>query len=214
MFPSPGEHRSGSAVKAQFALPLGLPGWLAGWVLVKMGRYSGLNAEAIGVLAPAGRERVLEIGFGPGEAIRALAERLPGGHVAGVDPSPVMLARARRRNRVAVSAGRVDLRQGMAEHLPWPDASFEAVISVNSAQLWTPLGAGIDEIRRVLAPDGRVVLALHQHCVSRDGNSVCALDLRPQLLDGLTRAGFTVRHESRAGKAGTSVYVTGRFAHK
>ena len=198
-------------MKAQFALPRGPAGHLVGWVMVKAGEYSGLNQATVELLALHGDERLLEIGFGPGEAARLLTERLPACRVAGVDPSAVMLARARRRNRAAVREGRVDMRLGSAEHLPWPDGSFDAVFAVNTAQLWTPLTAGINEVRRVLAPGGRVVLALHQRCVSRGGESVCGLDLRPQLVDGLSAAGLEVTTESRAGKGGTAVYVIGEF---
>lgn len=203
---------SRSVLKAQFALPHGLGGRLAGWVLVKAGEYSGMNLTTLELLALGGDERVLEIGFGPGEAVHLLTERLAAGGVAGVDLSPVMLARARRRNRRPRGDVPVDLRLGSAEQLPWPDGSFDAVFAVNSAQLWAPLGSGIAEVRRVLAPGGRVVLALHQRCVTRAGESVCAVDLRPQLIDGLVAAGFAdVSAESRAGRKGdTAIYVTGR----
>lgn len=212
----PGERRNGSAVKAQFALPHGLAGRVAGWVMAKTARYSGMNLTSLELLALCSDERVLEIGFGPGEGVRLLIERQHGGQVAGVDPSPMMVARALRRNRRAARERRVDLRLGVAEYLPWPDGSFDAVFAVNSAQLWTPLAVAIAEAHRVLAPGGRVVLALHQRCVTAAGGSVCGLDLRPQLVDGLIAAGFAeVSTESRtATKGGTAVYVTGRAGHR
>ncbi len=200
--------RLARSVKAQFALPRGPLGRLTGWVMVKAGEYSGLNEAAIGRLDLHGGERVLEIGFGPGEAIHLIAERASC-RVAGIDPSPVMLARARRRNRSAVRDGRVELRQGIAEHLPWPRASFDAILAVNTAQLWTPLSAGITEACRVLAPGGRIVLAVHQRCVTQDGGSVCGLDLRPRLEGAMTAAGLEVSSESPPGKGGTASYLTG-----
>lgn len=200
----------GSALKAQFALPHGLLGRPVGWVLAKTGEYSGMTSTTLNLLAVKSDEWVLEVGFGPGEAVRLLTERQPTSHVYGVDPSPVMLARARRRNRRGLREADVDLRLGTAEHLPWPDDTFNAVFAINTAQLWTPLRAGVTEVRRVLAPGGRVLLALHQRCVNRNGGSVCARDLQPQLVEALTAAGFTdVVAESRTGKGGPAVYVTG-----
>lgn len=205
----PGKDPSRSGLKSQFALPHGALGYVTGWVMVKAGEYSGLNEAAIELLSLRGHERVLEIGFGPGEAIHLLTKRYPACQVAGVDPSETMLSRARRRNRTGVRAGQVDLRLGVAEHLSWPDGTFDAIFAVNSAQLWIPLSAGINEVGRVLAPGGRVVLALHERCVTREGESVCGLDLRPQLVDGLTAAGLVVTSDSRPGRGGTSVYITG-----
>lgn len=203
--------RSRSALKAQFALPHGPAGRLAGWVMAKTAEYSGLNPTVLELLALSGDDRVLEIGFGPGEALRLLAEGPAGRHVAGVDPSPVMLARARRRNRRAVREGRMDLRLAAAEALPWPDGSFEAVFAVNTAQLWTPIPAGIAQVSRVLTSGGRVVLALHQRCVAPDGGAACVDDLRPLLEHELAAANFTdLRTESRVGRGGTTAYIIAR----
>lgn len=82
----PGERRSGSAVKAQFALPHGLAGRAAGWVMAKTAGYSGMDLTSVELLALRSGARVLEIGFGPGEGVRLLAERQPGGQIAGVVP--------------------------------------------------------------------------------------------------------------------------------
>ena len=123
-----------------------------------------LNADmerfAIDDLAPAPDHRVLSVGFGPGLGVAALARRLARGRVAGVDPSGAMVEVATRRNRVAVGTGRVELRRAGAEALPWPDGDFDAVLAVNSIQLW-PLDAGIAEVARVLRPQGALVSVTH-----------------------------------------------------
>jgi SAM-dependent methyltransferase len=121
-----------------------------------------LNARAVSrlVIPPSGR--ALEIGFGPGDGIRRLTERLPEGYVAGIDPSDVMLEQARRRNEPAVGAGRVDLRRGVAAQLPWPDGAFDAVLSVNNFLLWNPRDRCLAEARRVLRPGGTLLVAMHE----------------------------------------------------
>ncbi|MFG1203401.1 class I SAM-dependent methyltransferase [Xanthobacter aminoxidans] len=113
---------------------------------------------AIGALRPAQRDRVLEIGFGPGAGITALAECVPGGHVAGIEGSPAMLRLAASRNRGAVAGGQVELREGDFRALPWAGASFDGVLAVNVAYFFDAGGAAASEIRRVLKPGGRAVL--------------------------------------------------------
>ena len=62
-------------------------------------------------------ESVLEVGFGPGVIIQRLSNLA--GHVAGIDPSQEILQQARVRNAQAIGSGRVDLRHGSVETLPF-----------------------------------------------------------------------------------------------
>jgi ubiquinone/menaquinone biosynthesis C-methylase UbiE len=102
--------------------------------------------------------RVLEIGCGTGN-LALLVKRLhPDAEVVGMDPDPKALARARRK------AGRkelpVRLDRGFAEDLPYPDASFDRVLS---AFMFHHLGPdekveALREVRRVLTPGGSLHL--------------------------------------------------------
>ena len=102
--------------------------------------------------------RVLEIGCGTGN-LALLAKRLhPDAEVVGLDPDPKALARARRKaGRKALSV-RLDL--GFAQELPYPDASFDRVLS---AFMFHHLGPddkekALREVRRVLKPGGSLHL--------------------------------------------------------
>lgn len=79
--------------------------------------------------------------------------------ITGVDFSSVMLERARetiRRSKVPV-----DLRQEDAEHLDFPDNSFDTVISsLSTCSFFKPVHA-LQEMRRVCRPDGRILLIEH-----------------------------------------------------
>ena len=132
---------------------------MTGWILRLFN--AGLNRRAVDSLPLPPRARVLEIGFGPGHALSLLARRVPEGTVAGLDPSPVMMRQARRRNQGSLGADRMELRAGTAEHLPWPDGSFHAVLSLNNVLFWRPLDEGLLEIRRVLLPQGVCLIGLH-----------------------------------------------------
>jgi ubiquinone/menaquinone biosynthesis C-methylase UbiE len=96
--------------------------------------------------------RVLDIGSGTGVFAAALAERL-GAKVWAVDPSPEMLAVARRR----VPPG-VGLKEGAAEDLPFRDAWFERAVMRLSVHL-VELPLAFVEAARVLAPLGRLIVA-------------------------------------------------------
>ncbi len=103
-------------------------------------------------------DTVLEVGFGPGVIVERLARLASKGHVAGIDPSREMVEQARARNSVAIQNGRVDLRRGSVDSLPFDDNSFEKVLAINSMQVWADALAGVREIRRVMKPAGRIAL--------------------------------------------------------
>src|SRR5712692_8085807 len=143
---------------ATFGHPRGLLGRLGG---VIMAHSTGLRNEwAISLLDMRSTDRILEVGFGPGAMVQALAARATEGFIAGVDVSPVMLWQASRRNALAIGEGRVQLRQGSALALPFEDASFDTALSANSVQLWPDQVAGVKEIQRVLRPGGVIAIIL------------------------------------------------------
>jgi ubiquinone/menaquinone biosynthesis C-methylase UbiE len=168
-----------------------------------------LNADmaraVVGMLELGGTEEVLEIGFGPGVAVAALVPRLPGGHVCGVDPSPVMLRQASRRNRPAVRAERVQLRLGTAGALPWPDQHFAAVYSVNALQFWH-LDADLQEVRRVLIPGGQLALGVHEWA-GKARRDAPTRDLAREVPTALERAGFDLGDVKRVrARSGPALY--------
>ena len=143
----------------QFVLPRGVLGRIAGEAMTFFN--AGIEARAIDLLGLNGSGRALEIGFGPGVGVRMLTQRLPEGRVAGIDPSRTMIDMASSRNRRAIAEGTVDLRQGTVSQLPWPDESFDGVVSTNNVQLWESVASDLKEVARVLAPGGRVVIAVY-----------------------------------------------------
>ncbi|QLG28871.1 methyltransferase domain-containing protein [Halorarum halophilum] len=179
-----------------FGRPRGLLGRLGGRLMT--GRDKREMAEwVLSGLAVEPTDRVLEVGFGPGIGIQTAADAAPEGLVAGVDYSREMVEMARTRNAEAVDAGRVDLRYGPADDLPFDDAAFNAAFSINSMQVWPDAAAGLQEIRRVLHPGGRLALGFTPIAGQSSG------ELRPLL----ERAGFDdVRVEE--GELGTRAFAT------
>ncbi len=105
-------------------------------------------------LTPA--DRVVDIGCGPGTAVRIAARRAA--TATGIDPDPAMLRLARWITALRRPPD-VSWLEGRAEKLPLPDDQATVVWAISSAHHWEDRGAGIGEAWRVLAPDGRLVLA-------------------------------------------------------
>jgi SAM-dependent methyltransferase len=95
--------------------------------------------------------RVLDLGTGTGDGAFAAARRFPDAEVIGVDIADAMVAEARRKTPADL-ASRVRFELGDASSLPFEDAAFELVALANMIPFF-------DELARVVAPDGFVVLS-------------------------------------------------------
>ena len=116
-------------------------------------------------------DRVLDVGCGTGELLSRLAAKYPRARLAGIDPVPQMLKVARDK-----LSDVVDLRVGWANDLPWPDASFDVVVSCNMFHYITHPEDSIREMRRVLAPGGRLLIT--DWCDDYLMCRLCTADLR------------------------------------
>jgi SAM-dependent methyltransferase len=100
-------------------------------------------------------QRVLDVGCGTGILAREVALRVgSSGRVAGIDPNPGMLTVAKQL------APAVEWREGVAETLPFPEQSFDAVVSQFGLMFFTDRRQAVREMLRVLAPRGRLVVAV------------------------------------------------------
>jgi SAM-dependent methyltransferase len=144
-------------IRSPFALPTGWSGALAARFML----WTGPQEEVLTYLDVQPNQRVLEVGYGPGGLIRLLEARTPASRIVGVDLSPDMQAAAARRNRRAVREQRVELHVASAANTGLPAESFDWVVSVHNVALWPELEPGLDEILRVTAKQGRVVLVWH-----------------------------------------------------
>src|SRR5436309_13948287 len=109
-----------------------------------MGRYSALLAPQFADLAGvASRQRVLDVGCGPGALTSELVERVGASKVAAVDPSKQFVAAARERHPG------VDVREAAAEELPFPDEEFDAAVAQLVVHFMADPVRGLAEMARV-----------------------------------------------------------------
>jgi ubiquinone/menaquinone biosynthesis C-methylase UbiE len=147
-----------------FGRPLGR---LGGIIMARSNQKTA--AWAIEQLGVHPSDRILEVGCGPGVGIHIL------------DSSKEMVEQATARNAKAIQAGRVELREGSVEQLPFADMTFDNALTINSMQVWPDALAGLREIRRVMRRGGKIALAFTRHSGQPKGG----------VADLLTSAGFS-----------------------
>jgi ubiquinone/menaquinone biosynthesis C-methylase UbiE len=190
---------------SHFGHPRGLLGRLVGAIMAYENRER--NHWAVSLLGIEPRDHILEVGFGPGLAIREAALLASEGLVAGVDASEVMLSQARQRSAAVVRAGRVDLRLGSATALPFPDGVFDKAFTINSLHHWQDAAAGLHELWRVLKPGGLVAIIEQPRGSATEAQ---VQELADQRAAQLAEARFhEIRLEFKPMRPATSVGVLG-----
>jgi ubiquinone/menaquinone biosynthesis C-methylase UbiE len=141
-----------------------LPGMGLGWLLplydplTRLLRVPAAHGTMIDQVELGPDDRVLEIGCGTGNLSLAVKRRRPDVTVTGLDPDPKALARAAGKSGRAGVAVRWE--RGFAEQLPYPDASFDRVLSSMMFHHLEPDGRRqmLREVHRVLRPGGTLHL--------------------------------------------------------
>ena len=116
-----------------------------------------------------GGDRVIDVGCGPGNYTRYLAKTAAGGLVVGIDASEAMVAAATKRG----GSGNLAYVRGDACSLPFEDAVFDAACSVGVIHMVQRPLIALDEMVRVLAPGGRLVVVAS--CAARAGRVASAV---------------------------------------
>src|SRR6266540_215377 len=114
-----------------------------------MGRYSALLAPQLADLAGVdSRQRVLDVGCGPGALTSELVDRVGASKVVAVDPSEQFVAAARERHPG------VDVRRAAAEELPFADGEFDATLAQLVVHFLADPVRGLAEMARVTHAGG------------------------------------------------------------
>ena len=173
--------------------------------------YDRLNAQAertwlgsrrAGLVAQAGGE-VLEVGAGTGANLRHYRDVT---RVVAAEPDPAM--RARLARHLGGAAVPVEVAEAPAEHLGFPDASFDTVVATLVLCSVADPDAALAEMRRVLRPGGRLLVLEHvrgEGCRARWQDRVTPIWRRVgagchpnrDTEAAIVRAGFRLDHEER-----------------
>jgi ubiquinone/menaquinone biosynthesis C-methylase UbiE len=130
------------------------PGYENGW-RGRLHHEIADQAVDLALTASPQPQHVLDVGCGTGYLLRRLAARVPEAlELAGVDAAPAMIETA----RAMAADRRIRFAEGTAERLPYPERTFDLVVSTTSFDHWADQRAGLTECFRVLVPGGRLVL--------------------------------------------------------
>ena len=127
-------------------------------MLMSFGLDRYWRKRAARYLALATGETGLDLGAGTADlSIAVIRNAGPGTHMIGLDITPEMLARGRKKLKRLGLQDRIELRTGDAEHIDLPDNSVDGCCSAFTVRNLTDIRQGFREMLRVVRPGGRVV---------------------------------------------------------
>lgn len=148
----------------------------AGWTPERRARYRWAAGVASGA-------RVLDVGCGDGYGTAELAT--PGGEAIGIDVSPPLVAAARESH-----GNRAGFRVADMRRLPFDEASFDLVVCFEALEEVGEPAVALDEMHRVLAPTGSLIVSAANPAVYPDGNPLHRARIGPAELRSLLEARF------------------------
>jgi SAM-dependent methyltransferase len=159
-------------------------------------RFMGVHSrqlapQLVDLARLAAKDRVLDVGCGPGALTTELVLRLGATSVAAVDPSESFVAAVRERHPG------VDVRRATAEALPYANGAFDAALAQLVVHFMTDPVAGLREMARVTRPDGVIAACVWDHAGERTPLSTfwrATRDLGLPTQDESARAGAREGH--------------------
>lgn len=154
------------------------------------------NLAIVDIADFARGDAVLDIGCGPGAAVRAAAPHVA--RAVGVDRASGMVAIADQRS---AGHGNVEFAAGSAENLPFDAGEFEWVWTIRAFHHWEDRAAGMAEAHRVLKPGGRFLI-VENETKGKHGLTLAAAEA---LDEQLKAAGF---NSTAVAKHASNIVVT------
>jgi SAM-dependent methyltransferase len=195
-------------IVSQFEQPHGTLGYIAGWVMAYRPSNRERNSWTVDFLDPQAKDHILEIGCGPGLALKACLARVTNGLVVGLDHSQTMLNQAWARNVQAILDGRLQLHLGSLGKLPYADGYFDKIFSVNVVQFIDDKAGVFNALRMKLRPGGRMASTYMPR--GQNPSREKALVMADEIKRNLETAGFVrIRSEELSLKPVPAICVIG-----
>ncbi len=156
----------------------------AEWYAQNYGEYP-TNRLAVDALNLSADAVIVDVGCGTGAALRHAAVKACRGRLIGIDPVPRMIEIARDRLAGHTAAARIEFREGSAENLPVENDRADLVFAFDAIDHWQDVDQGLREIRRILRPQGQLVIV-------KDQGVPGAGEARRHIAAALERGGFEV----------------------
>ncbi|WP_103070062.1 class I SAM-dependent methyltransferase [Aquimarina sediminis] len=119
-----------------------------------------INLYTIDALDIKTNDHILEIGMGNGFFVKDIFDVNHNIKYKGCDYSDEMVTRSKKLNERWVKNGKADFLLSNADKLPFKDSEFDTVFTINTIYFWDNPERILNEIRRVLKPDGKIVISL------------------------------------------------------
>lgn len=116
-------------------------------------------STTIDMLAPKKSESVLDIGFGGGDSLATLLDKVGDGTVYGVELSDTMIDSAKKRFSSFAKKNRIKIHKASIEALPFADQTFDRICTQNTIYFWEHPQQACSELYRICKDRGCVVIA-------------------------------------------------------
>jgi len=120
--------------------------------------HFGLTSWGLSKVEIPEQANILDIGCGGGRTLEYLSSQVKLGKTVGIDYSEDAVAVSRKRNQKLIVSGRVEVLHGTVSSMPFSDATFDCVTAVETYYFWPDIATDLAEIRRVMKPNGQLVI--------------------------------------------------------
>lgn len=193
------------AMISQFGRPRGIGGVFVGWIMSKSNKpLSDWTFEKINARS---NDFILEVGYGTGNTIEKIAQKIHDGLIAGIDHSELMYRVATKRNRRYCEDKKAVLQYGTIDDMIYPQRYFDAIYGNNVHFFWPKPEREFLKLRSYLKPNGKLLMVFQPRWIkSMVDLEKIANETRLQFV----LAGFTkITVEFRQMKAIPAVAITG-----
>ncbi|WP_188457009.1 class I SAM-dependent methyltransferase [Virgibacillus oceani] len=171
---------------SQFSKPAGWIGKWFGWYMAKENKH--INQWTINFLDIQEQDHIVEIGFGPGQAIMDMLKRHDTIYITGVDPSEAMVHQVLKKLNKRLTNGQIGIFQHNADEFPILHKKIDKVLAINNITFWKYPVKTLAKIRMQMNQNGKIAITLRPH--ERGATDQTTRLLGNQLKAILAKAGF------------------------